>query len=602
MARTTIMERMSVMAPSGHFALSVSDRIALQNAVTPGEGGSSHVSRQRAESALNYYQNQHSDTDEKCGHSQMEVEADTLPAAFRPDLRFYLAFSSLAALSLVVALDGTSISVALPVMTEYLNGTAIESFWAGTSFLLCSTAFQPIYASFSDIFGRKQATLFAVVFFMVGCIISGTAHQMTVLLIGRSIQGIGGSGIIALTNILITDMIPLRHRGNWVGVLGAMWALGSVIGPVVGGALAHENTWSWIFYLNLPFIVASFAMVAVFIRLRPTPSSLVSKLRRADWFGSVIFVASVTAILIPMTWGGVMYSWTSWHVIAPVGFGHCGLIILAYHERFVAAEPVIRTVVFANRTTNIAYFTTVLHGMILWCLLYYQPLYYEGVRGYSPVIAGVAMFPATFTVAPTAIVTGLVISKFGRYRWAVWAGWGCTTLGMGFLCAINSSTQLTQVLLTDLLAGVGLGGLFPALQFQLQAASDAKTLAFAVAMFSFFRGLGQTLGIAIGGTIFQNALASRLSKQPLFAARAHELAKDATALVEWMKSAPESESRQVMRAAYTDSLRMVYIALAAVAFVATVASLFIQHYGIDQAMETDQGLVSKEDEKRAGGS
>lgn len=153
-----------------------------------------------------------------------------------------------------------------------------------------------------------------------------------------------------------------------------------------------------------------------------------------------------------------MYDWTSWRVIAPIGFGVTGLIILGYHERFVASEPVIRTVVFANRTTNIAYFTTTLHGMILWCLLYYQPLYYEGVRGFSPVISGVALFPATFTVAPTAIVTGLVISKFGKYRWAVWAGWGCATLGVGFLCAVDMSTQLTQVLLTDLLAGIGLGG------------------------------------------------------------------------------------------------------------------------------------------------
>ncbi|KAK5113590.1 hypothetical protein LTR85_010819 [Meristemomyces frigidus] len=600
------MERMSVMAPSGHFSLSVADRLALQNAITPGEGSSPRVSRARAESALNYYQTRRSgflndkstevledeDEDEEC--------PKTVATEFRPDVRFYLAFSSLAALSLVVALDGTSISVALPVITQYLNGSAIEGFWAGTSFLLCSTVFQPIYASFSDIFGRKQMTLLAVAVFLVGCVVSGTSHIMTIMLIGRSIQGIGGSGIIALTNILVTDMVPLRYRGNWVGILGATWAVGSVIGPVVGGSLAHTSTWQWIFYLNLPFIVASFAMVFVFIRLRNKPSTFAAKLRRADWVGSVVFIGSTTAVLVPLTWGGVMYDWTSWRVIAPIGFGITGLIILWYHERFVAAEPVIRTVVFANRTTNIAYLAATMHGMVLWCLLYYQPLYYEGVRGFSPVIAGVALFPATFTVAPTAIVTGFVISKFGRYRWAVWAGWGCTTLGVGFLCAVDISTQLTQVLLTDLLAGIGLGGLFPALQFQLQAASDPKTLAFSVAMFSFFRGLGQTLGIAIGGTIFQNELASKLSQQPLFADRAQELAKDATSLVSWMRSAPEGEARQVMRTAYTESLQTVYIALACLALAATAVSLFIRHYDIDQAMETDQGLVSKEEADRAG--
>ncbi|KAK4546813.1 hypothetical protein LTR36_001545 [Oleoguttula mirabilis] len=595
------MERLSVMAPSGHFSLSVADRLALQNAITPGEGGIPRIARSRAESALNYYQTRHSGhlDDKSAGLREEAGEEEVKGGAteFRPDLRFYLAFSSLAALSLVVALDGTSISVALPVITQYLNGTAIEGFWAGTSFLLCSTTFQPIYASFSDIFGRKNMTLLAVSVFLVGTVVAGTSHIMTLMLIGRSIQGIGASGIIALTNILITDMVPLRNRGNWVGMLGATWALGSVIGPVVGGSLAHTSTWQWIFYLNLPFITLSFAMVFIFIRLKQQPSTFLAKLRRADWFGSFVFVGSTTAILIPLTWGGVSFAWASWHVVAPVGFGICGLIILIYHELFVATEPVIRFAVFRNRTTNIAYLTTTLHGMVLWCLLYYQPLYYEGVRGFSPVISGVALFPATFTVAPTAIVTGIVISKFGRYRWAVWASWGCATLGIGFLCAVDMNTQLTQVLLTDLLAGVGLGGLFPALQFQLQAASDPKTLAFSVAMFSFFRGLGQTLGIAIGGTIFQNELASKLSQQPLFASRAQELARDATSLVAWMRNAPEGEARQVMRTAYTESLRTVYIALACVTFVATVSSLFIRHYDIDQAMETEQGFANGKEEE-----
>jgi len=134
-----------------------------------------------------------------------------------------------------------------------------------------------------------------------------------------------------------------------------------------------------------------------------------------------------------------------------------GLINLGYHENFATSHPIIRKEVFANRSTNIAYFTTAIHGMVLWCLLYYQPLYFMGVRDFSPVIAGVALFPATFTVAPMAIITGIVITKTGQYRWAIWGGWALTTLGVGFMCAIDSSTQLVQVVLTDLCAGVGMG-------------------------------------------------------------------------------------------------------------------------------------------------
>lgn len=296
-----------------------------------------------------------------------------------------------------------------------------------------------------------------VAFFLVGCLLAGLARNVPMMLVGRSIQGLGGGGILALTNIILTDLVPLRHRGNWIGVLGAMWAIGSVSGPVVGGSLAHEDTWPWIFYLNLPFIGASFLLVACFIRLNPLQLAWTEKLSRVDWVGSFVFVASTTSMLVPLTWAGVMYDWLSWRVIAPLGFGVAGYVILGYHETFATAYPIIRKEVFANRSTNIAYATTAIHGMVLWCLLYYQPLFFQGVRGYSPVLSGIALFPATFTVAPMAIISGIVITKTGRYRWAVWGGWALTTLGLGFMIAIDTDTQLVQVVLTDLCTGVGLG-------------------------------------------------------------------------------------------------------------------------------------------------
>lgn len=447
------MERFSVMAPSGHLSLAPADQLALAATYTPGENEDSRSSHSMDPAWEDYKGHGLSRP-----HSHTDME-QLQAVEFKPDMRFYLAFSALAALSLIIALDGTSISVALPVISQYLRGSAIEAFWAGTSFLLASTICQPIYASFSQIFGRKQMTLVAVMVFLVGTLLAATARMMLLMLVGRAMQGTGAGGITVLTNVLVTDLVPLRHRGNWVGILGATWAFGSVIGPVVGGSLAHANTWPYIFYLNVPFIVLSFFLVWFFIRLKNVPSSFLDKMRLADWLGSAIFMASMTATMIPLTWAGVSYPWTSWHVIVPFGFGVTGFALLWYHERFVAPEPVIRTAVFANRTTNIAYLTTALHGMILWCLLYYQPLYFEGVRGYTPVIAGVALFPATFTVAPMAIIAGILISKFGRFRRIVWAGWTMTTLGVGFLCAVDVNTQLTQVLITDLLCGVGLGAL-----------------------------------------------------------------------------------------------------------------------------------------------
>lgn len=240
-------------------------------------------------------------------------------------------------------------------------------------------------------------------------------------------------------------------------LIRSRWAIGSVSGPVIGGAFSQNVSWRWIFYLNLPFIGAGAIMIPLFLRLNFIPSSMASKLRRVDWIGSVMFVGSMSSFLIPLTWGGVMYPWTSWHTLVPLIIGIIGLITFSLYERFVAAEPVIRLAIFANRTANIAYINTVLHGMILWTLLYYQPLYFEAVQGYRPIIAGIALFPATFTVAPMAVVIGFSITKMAKFRWAIWLGWSLATFGVGLLCLLKVDTKIVQWVFIDLVPGVGLG-------------------------------------------------------------------------------------------------------------------------------------------------
>lgn len=143
-------------------------------------------------------------------------------------------------------------SVALPIIAEKLHGSAIEAFWAGTSFLLCSTVFQPSFASLSNIFGRKPVILFCLLFFTVGSLVGGIAKNFTTLLVGRSIQGVGGGGLIALTEIIVTDIVPLRQRGKYFGFLSSMWALGSVCGPIMGGGFAENVSWRWILVSDIP--------------------------------------------------------------------------------------------------------------------------------------------------------------------------------------------------------------------------------------------------------------------------------------------------------------------------------------------------------------
>ncbi|KAL8814448.1 MAG: hypothetical protein Q9223_006326 [Gallowayella weberi] len=519
---------------------------------------------------------------------------------WKPTPRLYLAFMTLAVITMMVALDGTSLSVALPIISLDLGGTAIEAFWSGTSFLLCSTIFQPSFASFSHIFGRKPMILTGLVFFAVGVVVAAVARGFTVLLIGRSLQGVGGGSLCALTEIVVADLVPLRLRGQWFGLISAMWALGSVSGPIIGGAFA-QGEWRWIFWINLPFIAIAFVFVPLFLRLAFKPSSFAAQLARVDWFGSVLFIASTTSFLIPITWGGVSYPWTSWHTLVPLCLGVAGLISFVTYEEVVATEPLIRMIIFKNRTAAVSYIETVIHGMILWSLLYYMPLYYEAVKGFSPVISGVALFPETFTVAPASIVVGILITVTGRYRWAIWSGWVLTVLGTGLLYLLDVNTSTVEWIFLNLVGGLGMGMLFPSMAFAIQASSTNADLAFAIAMFSFFRAFGQAIGVAVGGTIFQNQVKTKLLSYPLLASKADEYSKDASRLVQIIKAMQDGVVKEDMKHAYADSLKVVWTTMCGLAAVGLILSFWTKGLDMNKPLETEQGFLEEKktaDEER----
>ncbi|EEP77863.1 conserved hypothetical protein [Uncinocarpus reesii 1704] len=518
------------------------------------------------------------------------LKADDDLKDFKVSTRSWLVFLTLAVLTLMVALDGTSISVALPIIASKLRGTAIEAFWSGTSFLLCSTVFQPTFASLSNIFGRKPLILIAIVFFLAGTLVAGLSENFTHMLIGRSIQGVGGGGLIALSEIIVTDLVPLRLRGQYFGILSAMWSVGSVTGPILGGGFAQDVSWRWIFYINFPFIGFGVAFVLLFLKLNFIPSSLAAKLRRIDYIGTVIFVGSATSFLIPVTWGGVMYSWDSWRTLVPLIIGAVGLIAFFLYETYYAAEPMIPITIFATRTAIVSYIETVLHGLVLWCGLYFLPLYFETVKEYSPVISGVSLFPLSFTVAPSAVVVGIVVTKTGHFRWSIWAGFLFATLGLGLFCALKPSTSIAGWIFLTLPAGLGLGMLFPSLGFAIQASALPGHMSIAVAMFSFFRAFGQTIGVAIGGVIFQNRMYANLLRYPELAPLASQYSKDAAGLVQVVRAMPAGPEKDHLKEAYTDSLRIVFAVCTAVIGIAGLLSLLTESYDLNKGIDPEQTI------------
>lgn len=511
--------------------------------------------------------------------------------------RFHAAFGCLCVVNLVCAIDATSLAVALPIVADKLHGSGVEAFWAGTSFLLTATVFQPTFASLSHVFGRKPLLLIALTFFTIGGILCAIANDFTIMLLGRSIQGVGGGGISAMTYVIVTDMVSLKDRGKWFGLISMMWAFGSVMGPIIGGAFAEKVSWRWIFWFNIPFCAIAFITIPIFLKMQGVPGKMSDKLRRVDWLGSIIFIGSMTSFLIPITWGGVMYPWTHWRTLTPLIVGLCGLVFFVFWSATVPVEPILRGSMFKAPTALASYFGTVIHGMFLWSALYYMPLYFEAAKAFSPIMSGVALFPWTFTTGPAAVVVGLVVAKTGAYRWAIWSGWAITVVGVGLLELFEKDTKTVEWVCLSLVSGLGLGILYPAMSFAIQASASNKDLPFAAALYSFFRNFGQMLGVAVGGAIFQNAVKKNMETYPELLPHAAEFSKDASALVEIIKRMPTSPEGYVIAkrdliSSYVDALRTVWIIMCIMAGVAFMLSIaFTAHYSLDRELETEQGFV-----------
>ncbi|KAI1159040.1 MFS transporter [Nemania serpens] len=249
--------------------------------------------------------------------SQLESGPETLSTQRKKPLQFYLAFLSLVIMALLVSLDSTVLSVAIPVITRELHGTSLDGFWANLTFLLAVVVTQPLYVTASDVIGRKPLLNAAFLIFFVGSIVFATAHSMAVIITGRLIQGLGGGGLDVLNEILICDITTLKERPFWIGLLSVPLAAGSILGSVLGALFTQYASWRYIGWINLPLVGIGFGLAAYALRLKPVHGSLLTRLRRLGWIGMLLFTVGSVAVALPLSWGGALYPWGSVRTILP---------------------------------------------------------------------------------------------------------------------------------------------------------------------------------------------------------------------------------------------------------------------------------------------
>lgn len=335
-------------------------------------------------------------------------------------------------------------------------------------------------------------------------------------------------------------------------------------------------------------------MVAWSSSFRAGKDTFAKQARKIDFVGIALFIPSSASFLIPLTWGGVLYPWDSWHTLAPLIIGVVGLCVFAIYECKFALQPMMPPAIFRNRTALISFAGYAAVGLLVWCTLYFLPLYYEAVKGFKPIMSGIALFPETFTVAPSGVIVGLLISRTSQYYWAVCIGWCISTIGMGLLCLLDANSGTLTWIFLNLVPGIGIGMVLPSVALAVQASATAENLAIAVATSTSFRGFGQSIGVAIGGVIFQNRMKSNLLQYPRLRSLADKYSGDAASAVELIRAMHDGQVKGDLKQAYADSLKIVWAFCCGISGLIFFISFFTESYDLNRTLVTRQGPEKEE--------
>ena len=418
------------------------------------------------------------------------------------------AMSGLLLAMFVAMLSSTVVSNALPRIVETLHGSQTEYTWVVVATLLTMTATTPIWGKLADQFSKKTLVQTALVIYVIGSLIAGTAANMGILIGARAIQGLGVGGLTALVQVVIASMVTPRERGRYSGYIGAVFAAATVSGPLIGGVIVDTPGlgWRWCFYVGIPFAVAAFALLQKTLHL-----PVVRRETRIDYLGATLLMSGVSILLIWVTLAGNSFGWTSTTSIAMVLGGLAVVGGAIYVEARVAYDPIIPLRLFRDRTTALATSASIMVGVAMFGATVYLSQYFQIARGMSPTRAGLMTVFMVGGLVISSMVTGRIITRTGTWKRYLVGGMIAVVAGVALLSRIDETTPLWVLGIDMAVLGLGLGATMQNLVLSVQNNAAQADMGAASSLVAFFRSLGGSIGVAGLGAVLSHQVSTQVT-------------------------------------------------------------------------------------------
>ncbi|THX60598.1 putative major facilitator superfamily transporter [Aureobasidium pullulans] len=496
-------------------------------------------------------------------------------------------FFTLASCMFLCYVDQNGITVLLPSIAKDLNAADTIA-WAGTSALIANTVFQVLYGRLSDLFGRKKIFVGCMVLLAISDLICGLTPNKEVLYVFRGISGVANGGIVALVNMIMSDVVTLQQRGKYQGIIGSFIGLGNAAGPLIAAAFTQHSTWRGLFYLNAPLCLIAAGVAAWTLPQSMPKVDFRETIRKVDWIGLFFSTAAIILILIAISDGGHGTPWNSAETISMLVVGSICAIAFVIVEWKFAKLPMMPLEMWKNKSVAFMLVQSFLLGMNYYALIYYLPLYYQNVGGYDVMKSAVLILPLVLVQAAFSALGGQYMSFIGHYIEVILIGFAVWTLGSGLLVSLGADSPIGHICGFIIMVGFGAGCTFQTTNTAMQAHSPKSQRAIVISNRMLLRQLGGAVGLAISSAISGNVLASSLPAHLQYIAKSTFAVPDLNTV--------SAADRRSISTAYASASRAVFIFCVAVIGVALVLTFFVK----DKGMKREEDKVeerAREEEK-----